>query len=37
MGHAWLNITYYHDDEFKEELAKRPKPAVNTTAGGQQQ
>jgi hypothetical protein len=37
MGHAWLNITYYHDDEFKEELAKRPKPSVNTTAGGQQQ
>ncbi len=23
MGHAWLNITYYTDEEFKEELAKR--------------
>jgi len=23
MGHAWLNITYYKDDEFKAELAKR--------------
>jgi hypothetical protein len=23
MGHAWLNITYYNDDEFKAELAKR--------------
>ena len=23
MGHAWLNITYYKDEEFKVELAKR--------------
>ena len=23
MGHAWLNITYYGDDEFKAEIAKR--------------
>ena len=23
MGHAWLNITYYSDDEFKTETAKR--------------
>jgi hypothetical protein len=23
MGHAWLNITYYNDADFKEELAKR--------------
>jgi hypothetical protein len=23
MGHAWLNITYYNDEEFKSELAKR--------------
>jgi hypothetical protein len=23
MGHAWLNITYYKDHEFKAELAKR--------------
>jgi hypothetical protein len=37
MGHAWLNITYYSDDEFKEELAKRPKVAATTTAGFQQQ
>jgi len=21
MGHAWLNITYYNDDEFKTETA----------------
>jgi hypothetical protein len=23
MGHAWLNITYYTDDEFKGEQARR--------------
>jgi hypothetical protein len=23
MGHAWLNITYYNDEDFKAELAKR--------------
>jgi len=23
MGHAWLNITYYNDADFKAELAKR--------------
>jgi mono/diheme cytochrome c family protein len=23
MGHAWLNITYFKDDEFKAEVAKR--------------
>jgi hypothetical protein len=23
MGHAWLNITYYNDEEYKAELAKR--------------
>ena len=23
MGHAWLNITYFNDDEFKAEVAKR--------------
>jgi hypothetical protein len=29
MGHAWLNITYFSDEEFKAELAKRTesKPA----------
>ena len=29
MGHAWLNITYYSDDEFKAESAKRS--AAKTT------
>jgi mono/diheme cytochrome c family protein len=35
MGHAWINITYYKDDEFKAEVAKRN--AVTTTTGVQQQ
>ena len=34
MGHAWLNITYYNDDEFKAELAKR---AALTSGSTQQQ
>ena len=29
MGHAWLNITYFKDDEFKAEVAKRT--AAKTT------
>jgi len=29
MGHAWLNITYFKDDEFKAEQAKR-KTAAST-------
>jgi hypothetical protein len=28
MGHAWLNITYFTDEEFKAELAKRPGPTA---------
>jgi mono/diheme cytochrome c family protein len=35
MGHAWLNITYYKDDEFKTELAKR-KTATTTDSAPQQ-
>ena len=31
MGHAWLNITYYNDDEFKAETAARAAKTVNTT------
>jgi mono/diheme cytochrome c family protein len=31
MGHAWLNITYYKDDEFKAELAKRASAPTSTT------
>jgi len=32
MGHAWLNITYFNDEDFKAELAKR-----NNSTGTQQQ
>jgi hypothetical protein len=34
MGHAWLNITYFNDDEFKAEVAKR---AAATSSTQQQQ
>ena len=28
MGHAWINITYFKDDEFKAEVAKRKTTAT---------
>ena len=28
MGHAWINITYFKDDEFKTEVAKRKTAAT---------
>jgi hypothetical protein len=31
MGHAWLNITYYGDDEFKAELEKRSAMKASAT------
>jgi hypothetical protein len=31
MGHAWLNITYYDDAEFKTELAKREAVRASAT------
>jgi len=34
MGHAWINITYYNDDEFKAEVAKRT--TANTNENRQQ-
>jgi hypothetical protein len=34
MGHAWLNITYYNDEEFKAEQDKR---AAMTAKDSQQQ
>jgi hypothetical protein len=37
MGHAWINITYYGDDDFKAETAARAAKTVNTTAGGDRQ
>jgi hypothetical protein len=37
MGHAWINITYYNDDDFKAETAARAAKSVNTTAADRQQ
>jgi len=37
MGHAWLNITYYNDEDFKAELAKRAAITTTTTSAPQQQ
>ena len=37
MGHAWLNITYYNDDDFKAEVAKRAAITATATADPQQQ
>jgi hypothetical protein len=37
MGHAWLNITYYGDEDFKAEQAKRASSAATATTGLQQQ
>jgi hypothetical protein len=36
MGHAWLNITYYSDEDFKAEQQKRA-AAVKTNDAAQQQ
>jgi hypothetical protein len=36
MGHAWINITYYKDDEFKAEVEKRASKPVTTTIDRQQ-
>ena len=32
MGHAWVNITYMSDEDFKVELERR-KPPVSSSAG----
>jgi hypothetical protein len=37
MGHAWLNITYFTDEEFKTELARRTGPRPAATSAGLQQ
>ncbi|HZR25862.1 MAG TPA: cytochrome c [Vicinamibacterales bacterium] len=38
MGHAWINITYYNDEDFKIEKDKRAaQTSTNTTGAGQQQ
>jgi hypothetical protein len=35
MGHAWLNITYFSDEEFKTELAKRSESKQPAPASAQ--
>ena len=35
MGHAWLNITYYNDEDFTVELAKRAAVTGTSTAAQQ--
>ncbi len=37
MGHAWLNITYYSDADFKVEKDKRAAKTVTSTAADHQQ
>jgi hypothetical protein len=32
MGHAWINITYFKDDEFKAEVEKRKAITTNNAA-----
>jgi hypothetical protein len=34
MGHAWVNVTYFDDEEFEAEVAKRE--AAQAEAGGAQ-
>jgi len=36
MGHAWLNITYYTDEEFKAEVAKREATRASAATGQQE-
>jgi mono/diheme cytochrome c family protein len=37
MGHAWLNITYFTDEEFKAELARRTAAPTTSTARAEPQ
>ncbi|MEZ5288680.1 MAG: cytochrome c [Vicinamibacterales bacterium] len=37
MGHAWINITYMEDEDFKAEVEKRKAMTSTTTAADQQQ
>jgi hypothetical protein len=37
MGHAWVNVTYLNDDDFKAEVEKRKAADAESTTGGQQQ
>ena len=37
MAHAWVNITYMEDEDFKAEVEKRKQKSSNTTTTQQQQ
>lgn len=37
MAHAWVNITYMNDEDFKAEVEKRKAATPTTTSAGQQQ
>jgi hypothetical protein len=37
MAHAWVNITYMNDEDFKAEVEKRKAATSNTTLGDQRQ
>ena len=37
MAHAWVNITYMGDDDFKAEVEKRKAKLATTTTAAQQQ
>ena len=36
MAHAWMNVVYYTDDEYKAILDERKARAATTTADRQQ-
>ena len=36
MGHAWINITYYNDEDFKAEVSKRAAQSTTSTSNQQQ-
>ncbi len=35
MGHAWVNVTYFDDEEYEAEVAKREAAQSQTQGGGQ--
>jgi hypothetical protein len=37
MGHAWINMTYMEEEDFKVEVEKRKAKLANTTAADQQE
>ena len=37
MAHAWMNVVYLSDDEYKALVAERKAKTANATTNGQQQ